>query len=562
MRVWLERVGLGRLLVLGCSGLLLLVFIGGPLGVLLIEAIGAGPEVWSGAIGSAVNRQAALHTLQLALGTLAFTLVLGIPLGWLFGASDLPRRDTWRALCTLPYVIPPYIGAIAWIHLANPSSGALNKSFGGQVFNIYSVPGMVWVLGLAFTPFIFMAVASSLERMDPTLEEAARISGAGPLRVFFGITLPLSLPAVASAASFVTAASAASFGVPYLLSTGAAQPRWVLTTRIYQALDLSPATGRPLAVALSIGLLVIGVGLPTLGRLLEGSRSFTTVTGKAARGGRWSLGGWRIPAQVFVGLYALMGVILPLGTLLATSLMENLGGGLALENLSFDNYVKVLTGDQAPHALFNSLILAGGAASAGVVLGTFVAYLRERTNTPGRGFLAWLSALPYAVPGTVLSLGFILAFSQPISLVVAENLRFTLELKDTLWILGLAYMVKFLAFPVGNARSGLLALHPSLEEAARMSGASWGKALRDVTFPLLRPNLVAAWLLVFLPAFSEITMSILLFGPDTPVVGTLLFNLQAYGDPPGAAVLAVLVAALVLGGNLLARRLSGGKVGL
>lgn len=195
-------------------------------------------------------------------------------------------------------------------------------------------------------------------------------------------------------------------------------------------------------------------------------------------------------------------------------------------------------------------------------MGTLVAYLRERTNTPGRGFLAWLAALPYAVPGTVLSLGFILAFSQPISLILAENLRFTLDLKDTLWILGLAYMVKFLAFPVGNARSGLLALHPSLEEAARMSGASWGKALRDVTFPLLRPNLIAAWLLVFLPAFSEITMSILLFGPDTPVVGTLLFNLQAYGDPPGAAVLAVLVAVLVLGGNLLARRLSGGKVGL
>ncbi|MFT5586679.1 MAG: iron(III) transport system permease protein, partial [Cognaticolwellia sp.] len=127
MRVWLERVGLGRLLVLGCSGLLLLVFVGGPLGVLLIEAIGAGPQVWSGALGSAVNRQAAVHTLQLAVGTLAFTLVLGIPLGWLFGASDLPKRDTWRALCTLPYVIPPYIGAIAWIHLANPSSGALNK---------------------------------------------------------------------------------------------------------------------------------------------------------------------------------------------------------------------------------------------------------------------------------------------------------------------------------------------------------------------------------------------------------------------------------------------------
>lgn len=562
MKALLERLGVARMLVLGGAGVVLLMFVALPLGRLLVESVANGLGPYSDAFSSTVNRRAALNTLMLAVGTLSFTFAVGIPLGWLFGASDLPGRKVWRALCTLPYIVPPYVGAIAWIHLANPSSGALNRAFDAPIVDIYTVPGMIWVLGLAFSPFVFLAVSSGLERMDPSLEEAARMSGAGPLKAFVTVTLPMLLPSLAAAGSFVTAASAASFGVPYLLSTGSADPRFVLTTRIYQSLDLDPATGRPLAVALSVGLLGIGLGLPALGRLLEGRKSFAAVTGKANRGGRTPLGKWKPVALGAVGLYVGAGVVLPLLTLLATSFMTNISGGLSPENLTLGNYANVMSLPKARSALGNSAMLAAGAATFGVILGGLVAYLKERTRTPGRGFLEWLARLPYATPGTVLALGFLLAFSQEIHLVVFERARFILDLKDTLWILGIAYVVKFLAFPVGQAGAGLKALHPSLEEAARMSGAGWLRSLKDVTLPLLRPNLIAAWLLVFLPAFSEITMSILLFGPDTQVVGTVLFNLQAYGDPPGAAVLAVLIVSLVLGGNLLARKLSGGKVGL
>lgn len=556
----LSRIGWPQLLVLGIAAGLLVLFAALPLAIMLVRSFSGGlAPIWS-AWTDSLNLRALGNTVSLTLATLAFTLALGVPLGWLFGVSDLPGRAAWRSLCTVPYVLPPYIGAIAWIQLANPSNGLLNR--GGSWLDIYTIGGMAWVLGLAYTPFVFTATANALERVDPALEEAARIAGASPFRAFTSVTLPVLFPALGAASSFVMASTAAAFGVPYLLAAGTAEPHWVLTTRIYQALDLSPATGRPLAVALSLGLLTIGVGLPALGRLFEGRRSFTTVTGKANRGGAAPLGRFKPLALAVVGLYAVLAVGMPLLTLVGTSLMRRFSAGFSADNLSVDNYTTLLAMPRTTTALGHSLLLAALAATAAVLLGALIAYLSERTQTPGRHGLATLAGLPYAVPGTVLALGLLLTFSQPLRLILLDRVTFTLSLRDTMWMLGLAYMVKFLAFPVGNARAGLKALHPSLEEAARLSGASWGRSLRDVVAPLLRPQLIAAWFLVFMPAFSEITMSILLFGPDTEVVGTLLFNLQAYGDPPAAAVLAVVLTALVLSGNALLRLLSGGKVGL
>jgi iron(III) transport system permease protein len=416
------------------------------------------------------------------------------------------------------------------------------------------------VMGLEATPFVMLATADSLARMDASLEEQARIAGASPWRTLRSVTLPLALPGVLTAASFVLASAAASFGVPYLLASGTATPDHVLTTRIYQALDLDPSTGRPVAVALSLVLLTLGIGLPALLTGLRGRRRFTVVTGKATRVSPFALGGAKPLAVAFVALFAAVAVVLPLATITITSLLRTFGGGLDAENLTLANYAAVLGRKDAAGALLGSLWLAAAAATGAVALGTVLSWFKRRAppvtagpfvaaGFPPAAAVAWLARLPYAVPGTVLALGLLLAWSQEVRVIVLERVTFALALADTLWILGLAYVVKFLAFPVGQADSGLEAVDPSLEEAARMSGAGFGTTLRTVTLPLLRPTLVAAWLLVFVPAFSEVTMSILLSGPDTRVVGTLLFDLQTYGDPPSAAVLAVVVTAIVLAGN-------------
>ena len=554
-----------RALTLGIATGLLLAFVVLPLAVLL-GALAVDPASGLHALLHPLNQRAAWNTVKLAAGVLAFTLVVGVPLGWIVGRTDLPGRPQWRALCTVPYVVPPYVTAIAWITLLNPTNGWANQvlgAFGLPAFDIYTLPGMTWVLGLALTPFVMLATADALARMDASLEEQARIAGAGPWRTLRTVTLPMATPGIAAGASFVLAYASAAFGVPYLLASGTAQPDYVLTTRIYQALNLDPATGRPVAVALSLVLLAIGIGLPALGRFVQGRRQYTTVTGKATRAAPFALGRARPLALLFTAGYAGLAVGLPLLTIVVTSLMRNLGLGFTADNWTLKNYAAVLfERSDTLGALWHSTILAAGAATAAVVLGGLVAWMARRTHTPGRGALAALARLPYAIPGTVLALALILTFSQEVRLILANRVTFVLALSDTLWMLGLAYLVKYLAFPVGNAEAGLQALHPSLEESAHMAGAGWGTTMRRITLPLLAGNLVAAWFLVFMPAFSEVTMSILLSGPDTRVVGTLLFDLQTYGDPPAAAVLAVIVTALVLGGNAALRTVSRGKVGL
>lgn len=554
-----------RALVLGGALVLLGAFVLLPLGILgayLLAEPAAGLE----ALADPLNVRATLNTLKVALAVLAFTLVLGVPLGFLLGRTDLPRRSAWRALCTTPYVVPPYITAIAWITLLNPTNGLVNRGLlavGLPALDIYTLGGMTWVMGLALTPFIMLATADALSRMDASLEEQARIAGAGPWRTLWRVTLPMAAPGITAGAGFVLAYASAAFGVPYLLASGTAQPEYVLTTRIYQALDLDPSAGRPAAVALSLVLLAIGVGLPALGQLLRGRRKFTTVTGKASRVAPFALGRGRALGIAFAGGYAFLAVVLPLATIAVTSLMGNFGRGLGADNLTFANYGAVLFERSGTlEALVRSLVLAAGAATGAVVLGGLLAWLAKRTRTTGRGLVAGLARLPYAIPGTVLALALLLTFSQELRFILLDRVTIALSLSDTLWMLGLAYLVKFLAFPVGNAEAGLDALDPSLEESAHMSGAGWGTTTARITLPLLGPNLVAAWFLVFMPAFSEVTMSILLAGPDTRVVGTLLFDLQTYGDPPSAAVLAVVVTGLVLGGNAALRTVSRGRVGL
>jgi iron(III) transport system permease protein len=544
-----------RQLVLGGAILALVALVVWPLVVLLGELVRDPAAL--GALAAPLNLRAAVNTVLLSLATLALALGLGVPLGFLLGRTDLPARGFWKTVCTAPYVVPPYIAAIAWITLLNPTNGWINRGLLGvglPALDVYSLGGMAWVMGLEATPFVMLATADSLARMDASLEEQARIAGASPWRTLRSVTLPLALPGVLTAASFVLASAAASFGVPYLLASGTATPDHVLTTRIYQALDLDPSTGRPVAVALSLVLLALGIGLPALLTGLRGRRRFTVVTGKATRVSPFALGAAKPLAVGFVALFAAVAVVLPLATITITSLLRTFGGGFDAENLTLANYAAVLGRKDAAGALLRSLWLAAAAATGAVALGTVLAWFKRRAPPVAAGFqpaaaVAWLARLPYAVPGTVLALGLLLAWSQEVRVIVLERVTLALALADTLWILGLAYVVKFLAFPVGQADSGLEAVDPSLEEAARMSGAGFATTLRTVTLPLLRPTLVAAWLLVFVPAFSEVTMSILLSGPDTRVVGTLLFDLQTYGDPPSAAVLAVVVTAIVLAGN-------------
>lgn len=490
------------------------------------------------AYGKSVNLRALGNTLFISISAVAFSALIAIPSAWLVTRTDVPARRRLRALLLLPYVVPPYLGAIAWINLCNPSVGWLNRALGAGVFNIYSLGGIIWVESLFLYTFIYLNCVAAMENTDASFEEAARVSGAAPLQVLFTITLPLIRPAILSGAFLVFAAAAASFGVPALVGDpGHVQ---VLTTQIYSSVKTGGINGGSVGAALSVVLLALAFAMSAFADRLAHGRRVTALSGKAARIARVRLGRWQWPAFGFLALVVTLTCLLPLAAIAATSLMKVVGV-FNWDNFTLAQYRYVLFERRATARGFvNSMLLSLGAATLAVVVGAALAYIKGHPRRRlGRSADLCIN-LPYAAPGTILAFGLILVWSRPV------------RLTDTLWILLLAYFAKYLSFAVRALTTNVQQVDVSFEEAARVSGAGFFTTFRTIWLPLLRPAMLASWFLVFMPAFSELTMSVLLVGPGTETIGTTLFQLQSYGDPPSASVLAVVVLALILGAYALA----------
>lgn len=483
--------------------------------------------------GTGANIKAMVNTVVISFGTVLLGSLIAIPSAWLIARTDVPGGRRLRGLLLLPYMIPPYLGAIAWINLCNPTVGWINRLAGATVFDIYTLSGVIWVDGLFYYSFIYLNCISAMENTDPSYEEAARVSGASPARVFWTITIPLIRPAILSGAFLVFAASAASFGVPALV--GIPGGVHVLTTRIYNYIRSGTIDGMFLGAALSSCLFFGAILASWLADRLAHSRRITSLGGKSARVSRVALGRWRWPAFAFVfGLFSIA-CVLPLAAIVVTSFMK-VPGVFEAANFTLGKYHYVLFERRTTaQGFINSLFLSAAAATLAVLAGVALAYLKGHPRMRSGPFLDLCVNLPYVTPGTILALGLILAWSGRISLV------------DTLGILLVAYFAKFLSFAVKALTTNVQQIDPTLEEASRMSGAGFWSTMYRIWLPLLRPAMLASWFLIFMPAFSELTMSVLLVGPGTETVGTALFYLQEYGDPPAASVLAVLILLFVLG---------------
>ena len=273
-----------------------------PLGLVVREA-GTDGDAWIETVTSDLAYDAFLETLQLATATTIFALLIGAPIAWLVTRSDLPWKGALRTLLTIPYIVPPYIAAVAWINLANPQVGLLNNVFGEGALDIYSFGGLTWVLTLSFFPYVFLTVRSALENADPALEDAARMSGAGTWRVFRHISLPLMLPSMLASAGLVFMATASAFGAPALL--GAAAGIDVLSTRIYESLT-SGLGGTAQACSLATMLFAFAL----LPMILPSSR-VAVMGGKASRPSLLPLGAARIPALACLLFFVTVATVLP-----------------------------------------------------------------------------------------------------------------------------------------------------------------------------------------------------------------------------------------------------------
>ena len=501
-------------------------------------------------------QRAVVNTLKVCVSISVASLLIAVPLAWFLARWDFPFARKFRSWLSLPYAIPPYIGAIAWIYLANPSTGLINRIVGEPFLNIYSMAGLIFVETSFLYTFVFLNTLSSLDRMDSSFEEAARLSGATPLRVFFDVTLPILRPSLVGSALLVFLASVASFGVPALI--GGPARLYLLTTQIYTFQRMGSMGGLIRAAALSVWLMVAALTLMVAAHIVTSRKSLQTVSGKTARPSAFELGRWRWPLFMVVCVFGLIVFVLPVAGILLSSLSA-VQGELGLSNLTLANWHRVIFEvNETPRALSNSFIAAAIAATLAASVALFVAYVQVKTKLRGRAIFDFFASLPYATPGTVVALALIMTFSVPFLGVLPS-------LYNTLTLIIVAYFVKYLSFSMKTTADGYRQIDDVLAEAARMSGANWAQTMWTIWLPLLMPALVvASWFLVFMPALSEMTMSLLLTGPSLETIGTLTFQLQEYADASGggASVLALIVITAVILINLLVKRVSRGKYGL
>ncbi len=502
------------------------------------------------------NWKAFINTFYISLVVTFASVAVSFPLAWLVGRTDLPGKGFFRTTFIASYMIPPYVGAIAWAQLLNPSVGYLNEwlvsifKLAKAPFDIYGMGGLIWVLTLFYSPFAFITISRALEKMDPSLEEASRVAGASPLGTLWRVTLPLMFPSIIAGGVLVFIGVGSAFGIPAIIGMPAQIE--VLTTRIVTYVYLGTGKGIRDATALAVSLMIAANFVLYASTWLLTRKDYVTISGKSTRPNLVELGKWKWPLTFLVSLYGFIAIFLPLASIAVTSLIKSLSRPISLDNLTFDTWLAALKNDQYMTPLWTSFVTGAAAATAATAIAVFIAYLLVKTRMRGRTIPDGLSTLGGATPSIVIALALIITFSG----------EFGLNLYNTFGILIVAYMVKYLTMAVRTIAASLSQVHSSLEEAALNSGATWLQSLRDIMLPLIGPSIVAGWFLVFMPSFYELTMSIILYGSQTKTIGVLLYELQTYADPQDASVLAVIILLIILVGNIILRKVSKGAIGI
>jgi iron(III) transport system permease protein len=495
------------------------------------------------------------NSLMFAGGSAALSLTVGTSLAYLNVRTAVPFKALFFAASIVPLIIPGILYTVAWIFLASPRIGLLNNAlapiFGGAPFNIFSIPGMIWVEGLHSSPIVFLLMVAAFRSMDPSLEESSLMSGASRLQTLRRVTLPLVRPALLSAVLVVLITSLESFEVPALL--GLQNGIYVFTSRIYFVLRSYPPD-RAAAGALGVSLLAVAVLGVLIARLLagRGSKTYQTVTGKGFRPRPMELGKWKPVVGSGILLYFFVTVVGPLLVLIYAALLPFYQSPSmdVFKAFTFDNFITVFQMDTAGRALLNSLVLGVGAATIVMALMSVAAWISVKSTIRGRGVVEQLSFVPLVIPGIVLGLS--------ISFVY---LRSPIPIYGTLFILLIAYCTKYLPYGMRYASTSMTQISSELEESAHVSGASWWTTFRRVLLPLLSPGIMAGFVYILVVSFRELSSSILLYSPGNEVLSILIWEQFENGSFNVLAAIGVLMVLALILMVTIAYRL-GAKVGL
>jgi iron(III) transport system permease protein len=499
-----------------------------------------------------------ITTFTLSTSVSLICCAVASPMGWLVARTDMPFRRTVRLLVTASFVTPPFLGAIAWELLAAPNSGLINKVYrivtGAEsdavLFNIYSFPGLIFVVSCYTFPYVFVLVANALDRTPGELEDASSVLGGGTWVTARRVTIPLALPALLAGALVAFLQAMTLFGSPAILALPAGFH--TMTTKIWSLFQYPPKP--ELAAAASVPLLVLTVILLRAEHMILGRRSYAVLGGKNSEPRIIRLGKLKWLAFAFCFIVLLNPVFLPYGALLNATFSKVASQFVTFTNFTFHNIYFVFFELSATKlALYNTFILGIATATIGTIIAVVIAYLTAREAVTGHKALGFLATAPVAIPGIVLGVGLFLSYTRP-----------PFVLYGTLWILLLAFLTLAMPAAYQQMQSAFKAIHPELEDASRILGATRLRALRQIPAPLLRTSVIATWCFVFVGTIRELSAAVMLFTSETKVISVLIFDLNESGDLAAISVLGltllVVTSVIVTLANRL--RLGGGSVRL
>lgn len=549
-----RRVDPVATLVLGVAALILLLFLVYPISRIVLNSFFLLDEParlskltlanFSRFISAPLYRRALVNSLVVSLAASLLGLLLGLPLAFFVARVRIPGKTVLLSLGTLPLVVPPFLGAYAWILLLGRNgilTALVKGTFGLQLPSIYGAPGIILAFTLGYFPYVFLLTYGALASADPALEESAAIMGADRWRITRTIALPLVTPAIAAGMVIVFMQSLGSFGVPAVLGG----EYYVLTTLIYFQIvgyfDLNAAG--------AIALVSVGFTAASLYLLhsLSRRRGYITVTG-ATRAARQLDGvGIRILAMAYCVLVLAVALV-PHLMILMTSFAEKWGRGALPTAFSLGNYRRIFTAAWGP--MKNSFFLATVATLAAAILGTLMAYVAVRKALRTRWVLDLTIMLPFIFPGIAVGVAILSGFSTG-----------PLILSGTWFILVVAYVVRRMPYIFRSANAALTQIDPAMEEASATCGASWLRTSTRITFPLMFPSILAGAIITFSTLLGELSTTIILYSARWKTMTVAIYEYLLADLLGPASALGTLLTIAVLASMLLANKLLGRTLG-
>jgi iron(III) transport system permease protein len=470
---------------------------------------------------------ALINTLIYAGVVSAISLTLATVFAWLVERTDMPGKNWAWTMMLIPLAMPGILRSMAWILLLSPNTGIINVGlrhvlgfWGMQIqngpLNVFTLPGMIFVEAMGGSTTLFLLMVGAFRLMDPSLEEAARVSGASSLTTLRRVTLGLMKPAVLAAAMYAFLGNLDDFEVPLLIGLQAGI--YLFPTLIYFTAYITPSYGLASAyssIFIVFTLIMVWIYYTVV---IRHSDKYASITGKGFRPRRLSLGRWRWGALGFFCVFFVLNILLPFFTLVWASLLPTYmaPSASALQYVTLQNYVKLVREPLIVSSTVNTVVLGIAAATATMGLAYLVSWLIVRLKITGAIFFDAIAFIPHAIPTVAIGLALIAFYLNP-----AIN---WLPIYGTMWIMILALMTRYLAFATRTSNAAMTQLHRELEEAARTSGASKITTLWKITFPLLMPPFIGGWIWVFAHTIRSFTIPLLLATPGNETVAVVMFQ--------------------------------------